>query len=273
MQPSKINCFIFTALQCEAKTFITQFKLKKDLKTHPFTLYYNEQIVLAITGSGKIAMAAAVAYTLAIHESTQHPALINIGIAGHQTASIGELFFAHKITDADNGKNFYPQLIIKNDCLSQTVCTVSKPETNYQNDCLYDMEASGFYEIASRFTTAELIQVFKVVSDNQTSGVEFINAKKVTQWITDQSEKIIKTIENLQQLAITLENPNLRYESELLQRYHFTVSSQHQLKTLLHRWDVLTDYAELDFSTKEFNNGKAIVQWLQQKIEEQTFKL
>jgi hypothetical protein len=268
-----INSFIFTALACEAKAFITQFKLKKDLNRHPFTIYTNEQIVLTITGSGKIAMAAAVAYSLASFEFIEEPVLINVGIAGHQTATLGKLFSVYKITDTDNGKNYYPQSVIRNDCSSLALCTVSKPNLHYKNDYLYEMEASGFYEIATHFTTTELIQVFKIVSDNQRIGIEAINAKKVTAWITASIEKMAIVIEKLQALAISLHNPN-SHDYELLQAaYYFNVNNDYQLKASLQRWNVLSNGAELNFSKIKFHHAKAVLQWLQQQIDLQEFRL
>ncbi len=268
-----INCFIFTALPCEAKAFITHFKLKKDLDCHSFSVYVNNNIVLTVTGSGKVAMAGGLAYSLALFESVKNPVLINLGIAGHQTATLGQLFISHKITDTDNGKNYYPQLIIKNECSSYPICTVSKPEQNYQENCLYDMEASGFYEIATRFTTTELIQVFKVISDNNTNGLELINAKIVTIWMMAVIEHIADSIEKLQFLATTLIKPELRYYAWLQQQYYFNVNHSHQLKALLQRWDVLTDYAELNFTGGKFKHAKAVLHWLQQQIDKQLFSL
>ena len=268
-----INCFIFTALACEAKAFITQFKLKRDLKHHPFTIYTNEQIVLTITGSGKIAMAAAVAYSLALFESIENPVLINAGIAGHQTAALGELFSVYKITDNDSGKNYYPQSIIKNEGSSLALCTVSKPNQHYQDNYLYEMEASGFYEVASRFTTTELIHIFKIVSDNQLTGIEAINAKKVTAWMTASIEKMIIVIEKLQALAIDLYSPNSPDYVLLQAAYYFNVNNSHQLKASLQRWNVLTNGAKLTFSDIKFQHAKAVLQWLQQQIDLQEFRL
>ncbi len=268
-----INSFIFTALACEAKAFITQFELKKDLSHHPFTIYTNKQIVLTITGSGKIAMAAAVAYSLAVFESIENPILINAGIAGHQTAALGTLFSVHKITDTDSGKNYYPQSVIKNKGSSLALCTVSKPNKDYQDDYLYEMEASGFYEIASRFTTTELIQIFKVISDNQLIGIEAINAKKVTAWMTASIEKMTIVIEKLQALTISLPSPHSN-DYELLQAaYYFNVNHSHQLKALLQRWNVLTHGVKLNFPETKFHHAKAVLQWLQQQIDLQEFRL
>ena len=268
-----INSFIFTALACEAKAFIAQFKLKKDLNHHPFTIYTNEQIVLTITGSGKIAMAAAVADTLALFESIENPVLINAGIAGHQTAALGTLFSVHKITDTDTGKNYYPQSVIKNEGENLALCTVSKPNQHYQDNYLYEMEASGFYEIATRFTTTERIQIFKIVSDNQLIGIEAINAKKVTAWMTASIEEMVIVIEKLQALAIGLYNPNSPDYALLQAAYYFNVNNSHQLKASLQRWNVLTNGVELNFSEIKFHHAKAVLQWLQQQIDLQEFRL
>ena len=269
----KAECFIFTALQCEAKPFIAHFKLKKDLNTHPFIVYFNKEIVLTITGSGKVAMAAAVAYSMAVFSKSPNPVLLNLGIAGHRSAALGQLFCANKLSDADSQRNFYPQLMTKNVCPDLPVLTVSRVENDYQQDCLYEMEACAFYEAASHFSTAELIQVFKVVSDNQHQGVEQINAKQVSFWLAETVEAVADAIENLKGLASTLSIPQLRHYEDLLQRYHFTVSSKHQLKALLQRWEVLTDKAELNICEIEFKNGKAVLQWLEKQINEQPFYL
>ena len=273
MNHPKKSCFIFVALHCEAKVFISQFNLVKNPKYHPFALYDNEEFVLVITGVGKIAMASAVAYSLAHYQSTKNPVLVNIGVAGHKTATLGDLFFVHKIIDADTKKTFYPQFLVKNICRSKSLYTVSAPETDYQKGYLYDMEASGFYETANRFTTTELVHVFKVVSDNQNSNIGAINAKKINDWLFLKSEKIAKIIESLRQLALSLDSRKSVNEEELLQRYHFSVSSQQQLKNLLHRWCILSNYEELDIFDIEFKNGKEILHWLQQKIDEETFNL
>ena len=104
-------------------------------------------------------------------------------------------------------------------------------------------------------------------------GIEGINAKKVSEWVENKLENIAAMIQPLQTLADTQNQDISRYYADLLERYHFTVSSQHQLKGQLQRWDILTNYAELDFSTNEFRNGKAVLQWLNKQIESQTFRL
>jgi hypothetical protein len=272
-QTNLIKSFIFTALPCEAKPLVAHFKLKKDTHSHPFAVYSNDEKVLTVSGCGKIAMAAAVAYSLAKFNHYQHPVLVNVGIAGHQTATVGELFAAHKITDSETAKHFYPHILTKLPCLSQAIQTVSSPQTDYESEVLYEMEASGFYEIASRFTSGELIQAFKVVSDNQHTPISQINAPAVSAWITAQVEAIAEGIKQLQELAKPLETSESPYYHAALAQWHFTVNAQLQLKALLQRWQVLSSGAELDFSETELTHSKAVLHWLEQKINRLAFNL
>lgn len=273
MQQSQIKRFIFTALPCEAKPLVAHFKLKKDNSSHPFALYYNDNTVLAVSGCSKIAMAAAVAYSLAKFQHSAHPVLVNVGIAGHKSANLGDLFAAHKITDVETGKHFYPQLVAKLPCPTLAINTVSTPETHYLDDCLYEMEASAFYEIAARFTSSELIQAFKIISDNQESSINQIDAKLVSEWLGAKAETIAEGIQQLELLAQPLEHKESAYYQTALQQWHFTVTTQLQLKALLQRWDVLTESAALDFSEVELKHSKAVLLWLEQKIKGLEFSL
>jgi len=60
--PNPPRIFIYAALPCEAKPLVEHFKLKKDTTIQPFAVYLNQDICLTVTGLGKSAMAAGVAY-------------------------------------------------------------------------------------------------------------------------------------------------------------------------------------------------------------------
>ncbi len=133
--------FLFFALACEAKPFISHFGFKKNLEQTVFDIYQVEHMRLTITGVGKTAMAAGVAYSLALWGGQQAPIMVNLGIAGHQTAALGQLWLAEKITDADSAKSHYPQCLPKTSLSSASLVTVSQPQAQYAPDTLYDMEA------------------------------------------------------------------------------------------------------------------------------------
>jgi len=267
------NTFIYTALPCEAKPFIEYFKLKKDIDVHALAVYVNKNICLAVTGIGKSAMAAAIGYTHARYISTEHPVLLNIGIAGHQQYSLGELYLIDKITDIDSQKSYYPTLINTASFPRNSLQTVSKPQLQYHASDICDMEASAFYETAVRFTSSELIVCLKIISDNKDSSIDAIDAKQVSALISAKLSIIepilIKTIA----LAALLTVPEPQIFNELLQRFHFTAHQRQQLKSQLIRWEVLTGQQPLLMDDTKWINGKEVLRWLKANIDAFNFSL
>ncbi len=260
--------FIFTALECEARSLIRFFGLKKQQVNHPFALYKNNEIILTVTGVGKVAMAGGVAYTLALFPHIELPLLLNIGVAGHQNKAIGDLLLASKIVDQEAGTVFYPQLMGNNWPETCEIKTASKPVMKYQSDCLYDMEAAAFYEMAVRFSSSELIHCLKIISDNEDSSIDQINARLITQWIDNkmnQIELLLLRLGKLKQLITPVEPEGY---SELLNGWHFTVSGEIKLKSLLRRWQVLTAGQKWHgVQNESCQNGKDILKILEKDVE------
>ncbi len=257
------SLFIYMALECEAKPLIKQFYLKKENTNHPFPIYKNDTIILTVSGVGKVAMAGAVAYTQAFFLSQQLPVLINIGIAGHKSEEIGEILLASKIVDKDSGKRFYPQLIGNNWPKIGEVQTSSKPCTEYSANYMNDMEASAFYETAVRFSTNELIHSIKVISDNEQTSIETINAKRVSQLISNhliQIEQLLNDWKSLQQSV----NPiQLKEFNLIIKQWNFTVGGKTKLKALLSRWQVLSAKPWLANNQKKLESSKDVLKKLE----------
>ena len=262
---SSINMFVFTALECEAKTIINQYKLKKENNRHPFSIYQNDKIILTVTGIGKVAMAAGVAYTLALFSESTLPILINVGIAGHKNTAVGGLFVASKVADVDSGKVFYPQLIGRNWPESCEITTSAGPCVEYRADCLHDMEASAFYEIAVKFSSSELIHCIKVVSDNEDSSIDNIQPKQVIEWLAKHELEIDAIFAKLQQLRLSITATELPEFNRILNNWHFTVSGKVRLKALLRQWRVLTS-TEWDVEVTEYRSGKDVLRNLEAEV-------
>ena len=258
--------FIYTALPCEAKPLVEYFQLKKNVSVQPFAVYGHDELCLTVTGLGKTAMAAAIAYTQALFSAVEHPVLINIGIAGHKDYAIGDLYWVHKIIDVDSHKNYYPPLIAKAVCPSCAIRTSSIPQLDYNHEDLCDMEASAFYETAIRFTSSELSQCLKVISDNQHSPASNIDAKQVSLLITSRLATIELFIQQTAALSELLITPDIVLFEQLIQRYHFTASAKMQLKAQLARWAVLTNNQALPIDELQSHNGKEVLKWLEQQI-------
>ena len=270
---STAKVFIYTALACEAKPLVAYFGLKKEIAVRPFAVFYKNGLYLAVTGPGKNAMAAGVAFTQALYGDVENPVLINAGIAGHRDHETGKPFVAHKISDADNGKNYYPVLAYSPPCATAAIVTASKPQLKYDHEHLCDMEASAFYETAARFTSGELIQSIKVVSDNRASPAQTIDAKKASALIAQNTAVLPFVIDALKQLAADIVQPDTAEFYRLIRRYRFTVSEQNQLKSLLLRWSVLTDRELPDFDSDQSARGKDVLRWLERKINALGFPL
>jgi nucleoside phosphorylase len=274
MNNNYTEIFLFTALSCEAKPLISKYRLKKVQENHPFVIYQHNNVLLTVSGVGKVAMAAAVAYTLALYPASM-PVMINLGIAGHADKPIGSLVLADKVGDGEMpGKQYYPHWLGCHSLPRSALLTVAEPVSEYINDVLVDMEGVGFYEIASRFSSSELIHCLKVVSDNAIHTADNINAKSVSTWIAEQQDAVDSIISELLALrqVVVEESSSSDLLQTLCQQYHFTVSSRIKLQALLIRWDVVSNHAPLECSDG-FRDGKQFIRWLEQQINEHPFYL
>jgi adenosylhomocysteine nucleosidase len=265
--------FFFFALPCEAKPLIDSYKLKKDTTIQTFSIFRNNDIVLTVTGIGKSAMAAGVAYTQALYSENPNPVLINIGIAGHKHHHIGSLFLADKITDDDTGRHYYPPLVFTPPCPAANLISFSKPQQTYPESALCDMEASAFYETATRFSTGELIQCLKVVSDNASFPAQNIQPKQVSALISEQLPTISVIVNELATLAEIIKPQESTEFNQLLSQYRFSANEQIQLKKLLSRWRLLKGQQKAESAIGSARNGKEFLQLLDSSLNEAEFYL
>lgn len=268
---------LIVALKPEADPVISALGLKKIPAAFP--LYRSEEYSLVISGIGKCRSAAATAWLAAQQYDSNEKSVVedkrrshsscwlNIGIAGHKDRSIGTNYLANTVRDAGNDKVWFPPLI---KCTTPTcaLLTVDRPLHNYSPDRLYDMEASGFIETARMFSHSELVQCFKVVSDNSSHPFTEVNPDKTKKLISDSTETIIGVINNLQHLESIVCQHEQTCSFEFLQRWKFSKSQEIQLERLLQR------YSAIHFPLKEIpaellNVGKAsdVLLWLQTSVE------
>lgn len=258
---------IVTALPCEAKPIIKHYQLNGRQAENGFRIYENNEIRLIIAGIGKCAAAAACAYLQGAEPHSKH-AWLNLGIAGHRELAIGEAVMAHKITDSNTGSNWFPAMPFKAPCQTLELLTLEQPNTKYDCNSAYDMEAAGFYSTAIRFNSSELVQVFKVISDNQANPAEQISATQAEQIITAQLNSIDALIQQLTELAQQQQLQAAPGIAQFQQQWRFSVSQQHQLQRLLQRWQAR---CQTEIDPAEFNNcknSKAVIQALKNRINE-----
>jgi hypothetical protein len=153
------------ALHCEAKPVIDHYGLKKSASHHAFDVYLKDDMHCIISGIGKTAAAAATAWIAGLNPHKLPIAWINLGTAGSSSHSMGTAVSIFKISDSESNRNFYPVPIFDSGLEPAHCHTLGKPSVDYHPDQIFDMEASAFFEVATRFSSAELVQCLKIISD------------------------------------------------------------------------------------------------------------
>ena len=226
---------IITATNPEAKFFINYLKLKKINSIKEFQIYFNEKFSLTISGIGKINSAVSVCTTYHELGKIKNNCWINIGIAGHTSSIIGELFTINKIIDSASLKNYYPYSPSINKIGQLSCTTYDKVDSKYCNS-LSDMELSGFYQSANKYSYRELIHSLKIVSDNMQNPFNYEEKDKVEKLFEAKKKYFDIFFEKV--LKIWSENItdqkeiNLKIES-LLSKIKTTKSEYEQIKKLL----------------------------------------
>jgi hypothetical protein len=264
---------LVVALPAEARPLIEFFRLKEKTTIGTFRMYRQEDMSLVISGPGKIAAAAATALLAGSNTSGKQAAWLNIGIAGHATYAIGRSLLAHRITDQATGYSWYPPQLLDLATTTAHLLTVDAPENSYHQDVAYDMEASGFYPVAGRFSSIELVQCFKVVSDNREQSTTALTAASCSRLLTqklDEIEQLAGALLALAQDYNSWHAPHAELE-QLASQWHFTVSQRHQLAELARRWKVLMPHQPLWLDGLEKKrNASAVLQCLQQQLDSLT---
>ncbi len=223
---------IVVALACEAKPIRRFFSLQRSATGQSFPVYQNDEMRLIISGVGKVNAAAAVAYLQALGNESSGKWL-NIGVAGYADLDVGELILINRITDKTTGENWYPPIVYKHTCRTGALITVDAPQTDYQGETAFDMEASGYYPTATRFASGELVQCIKVISDNRQQTIESINASRIERLIADNMDNIDKLASALNGLHNSLPDVENDTFAALIGAWHFTATQRHQLNDLL----------------------------------------
>lgn len=233
--------FLVTALQSEARPLIERFELRGTDASSPFRVYRGDEVLLVVSGVGRIASAAATAYAFAREGEPKERPWVNVGIAGHASAAVGSAWLARKISEAASERSWFPSLVFEAGIATAEVVTVDRPESRFERDALYDMEASAFFATAARFTPVELVQVFKVVSDTRSAPAENLTAAQVSRLIEQRVEEVAELIRSTRELAAIL--ADRRAESldpaTWIGGRHFTLSQRRQLVDLVRRLEVL----------------------------------
>lgn len=227
---------VMVALNCEAKPWIDFYGLKKVIEK-PFSLYEKQgaNIQIVITGIGALAVSTAVGWVAGVTSANER-VWLNIGIAGHLDRPIGEIVRVNSYIDASDLRRHYSPLTAKWGGDSDALMSVNAPSDNYPDQAMVDMEGVAFYKSAGMFSSTELIESIKVISDNQGNSVEGLNAGKITQLMHAHVAIVNTFADALLSLAKTSTASHIKLAVSDIRMTH---SQRQQLKKLLHKASVL----------------------------------
>jgi adenosylhomocysteine nucleosidase len=226
------------ALQAEARPLIERFGLSRLPGDSAFHVYRGERGWLVVAGMGKATAAAATAYLHLLSGGEPGQVWLHVGVGGHGLRAVGDAFVAHKIQDGASGVAWYPSIVVDLPCPTAPVLTVERFEEEYAPPWVHDGAAAGFYPTACRFATAELVQCFKVISDNpETTLVRAPVASRIETLIRrrlDAIDTLGRALLGLAREAAlwTADPPGYR---DLLSRGPYAVADQRRLRRLLQR--------------------------------------
>ncbi len=263
---------IVCALLAEARPVIETYRLSYCDDAGLFSRYQDLQarLSLTITGVGKLAAAQAVLATEFYFPGRSFPgqplcgqspaAWLNIGVCGHAAHPVGLALLVNKITEQSSGRNWYPQCCFTTALPQDCLITVDQPETDYGQG-LYDMEGAGFYDAASRISTAELIHAVKIVSDNKHCPVTAPNGRTLSGLVEQnlpQIESIMQALLDLQATQAVRHSATQEVISQLTACTHYTACQKNTLRQLIAAWtalyphpDSLLAYAQKNADAKE----------------------
>lgn len=236
------------ALRPEAQALIDRFGLvaKKD-SASAFPVWVSEDGIMEVivSGPGRILSAAATGY---LGGQTQEPqrycGWINFGIAGSGKSDYGRSFLGNRISAVHSVNVFYPPLVFpkKRTLERRGIQTVDAPTKDYPKDgTLVEMEAAGFYPVASRLASSEFCHVLKVVSDDPFNDMDSINKSQVIDLCHTALGEYSDWLDTFQDLL----RKEARHASdpkgfaELISGYHFSVTQQLQLRRVLQQGQAL----------------------------------
>ena len=232
MSYSNIKLVICCALKAEAQPLIAHYQLQAQSRN----LYHggssdNSEMLLLITGVGESAMSRGI--TMLAKKLLTPVSWLNIGIAGHRNLPVGEIIRVSK--SSGQGRDYYPPLTVSWAGMLNPLQTVPSPLHTYPSHCAVDMEGAAFFAHAIRYTSGELVQSLKIISDTQQASYQKITTVMIKQLISQQLTPITRFADLLVEMTQSLPNQHALYTycHSLIQNLHSTETQRQQLLSLI----------------------------------------
>lgn len=249
---------IVAALSCEVKPIVDALRLVKQLD-RPYKVFGGEfesqRVEVLVSGIGALAMATAIGW-MAGRQPTSERVWLNLGSAGHGSASLGSAFRVHASSDILSERKYYPAMVAKSVLATDEILSVNAPSSDYPDLGGIDMEAYAFFTAAYRFSSTELVESIKVVSDNPNNDISELNAAKISELIAAHSEVILNlgialvALLPIKEEQVILEIPEL----------HLTHSQRRQAKVLITKLSTLEAIDDaLNLAVSDVSSGAELL--------------
>ena len=120
-----------------------------------------------VSGMGSNNMSQAISWTNTQLRQNDQLCWINLGIAGHQSLPIGTPVLISEASQHSNVDSTLTKTKITHSFESRPVISITQEKTDYDKNALFDMEAYAFFQSLEKFTSLELCESIKVISDNR----------------------------------------------------------------------------------------------------------
>ena len=227
--------YIFSALYVEVKDLIQTLQLKKDESIKGIEMFKKEDVILALTGVGKLQAASCVSAVLEHFDANELDYMIQFGSVASSKHSKG-LYSIHKIIG--NHRNYYPDMLLNIGLSETTVTCVEEVVRDPKEEVdLYDMESEGVYVACSRRLGPHQMYFLKFVSD---SG-ERITPSMLQKEASLYTKEVVRVMDLLRNI------PNERYvcTEEELQVLHQFTENLHCTKNMMDQVYQLVHYAKV----------------------------
>ena len=236
------DVLIVCALLPEAKTIIAEYDLRFLRGQYGFKFYAEKssqveidsvnsgKICVLITGVGKVNMASALMW---VRQFCHFQRVINVGLAGHGSLSIGDTVLINQIIDEASNQAFYPSINFRWSGQQCALKTVSAPSDEYSSKYAFDMEASAFFDIANRCLSSDKIHVLKVISDNPINSYRNLNTQNLQTCFASILAALIELLEVVFFKGKTEDYDITALIEVIKEQWHLTATREIQLKEML----------------------------------------
>ena len=259
------------ALEPESIAIRKKYHMTRVFHSGPYPVFKDEADChwLTISGVGRVHAAAATMYLHLVSGAPPWAGWVNVGIAGHGAGTYGTLYLVDKIIEQSTGRSGYPGHVLSSTLARGSLMTVDKPETNYRNNLLFDMEGSAFFEIASRLSCQQLVLVLKIVSDGPNVDIAELTKQIISNLVSDRISEIFNLVGKMEMLVEKecdrLELPVAYYA--IKKKWYFSQSQEYQLMHLVKRWQATAQNKELMSYVGECKDATSVVQKLSIKLD------